>query len=128
MPSTRIATGTWAIGREREVLEAVQSALVEGLRIPAWDRDVTLDLYGPDRRLVPDGRSDRYTVVEVKLFAGRTIEAKRALYKAMVNRLVSLGVPGEEINIVLVEVARENWGLRGGIPASDVDLGYKVDV
>lgn len=109
-------------------MEAVQAALVEGLNIPPWDRDVVLDLYGPGQRLVPERRSDRYTVIEVKLFAGRSIEAKRALYKAMVAKLVALGVPAQEINIVLVEIARENWGLRGGIPASEVDLGYKVDV
>jgi hypothetical protein len=30
--------------------------------------------------------------------------------------------------IALREVALENWGIRGGTPASDVDLGFEVDV
>ncbi len=29
---------------------------------------------------------------------------------------------------MLNEVERENWGLRGGQPASEIDLGFKVDV
>jgi hypothetical protein len=34
---------------------------------------------------------------------------------------------------VTVEVRRrytrvENWGIRGGVPASEVDLGFEVDV
>jgi hypothetical protein len=29
---------------------------------------------------------------------------------------------------VLNEVPLENWGIRGGQPASEVDLGFKVNV
>jgi hypothetical protein len=29
---------------------------------------------------------------------------------------------------VLHEVPLENWGIRGGTPASDVDLGFEVGV
>jgi hypothetical protein len=30
--------------------------------------------------------------------------------------------------ITLHELPRENWGIRGGQAATDVDLGFKVDV
>jgi len=30
--------------------------------------------------------------------------------------------------IVLNEQPRENWGIRGGIPASEIGLGFKVDI
>jgi phenylpyruvate tautomerase PptA (4-oxalocrotonate tautomerase family) len=30
--------------------------------------------------------------------------------------------------IVLNEIPLDNWGIRGGIPASEVDLGFKVGV
>jgi len=42
--------------------------------------------------------------------------------------LAALGVPTNEIKIVLIEVPPQNWGVRGGLPASEVDLGFKVDV
>lgn len=128
MPSTRIVTGSWARGSEGKVIEAVQSALLNSLKLPEYDRDVVLDIYDETTRIVRTGRSQRYTRVEVTLFAGRSIEAKRALYKAMVANLAELGVPEAEVKTVLIEVPTENWGLRGGYPASELDLGYKIDV
>jgi hypothetical protein len=50
------------------------------------------------------------------------------LYKAIVKNLSEIGVPATDIKIVVVEVPAENWGLRGGLPASEIDLGFKVDV
>jgi hypothetical protein len=128
MPSTRITTGTWAQGHEPEVIEAVQSALLTSLKIPDWDRDIALELYDEKTRIVPTGRSDRYTRIEVVMFAGRSLDTKHALYKAIVKNLSEIGVPATEIKTILVEVPAENWGLRGGLPASEIDLGFKVDV
>jgi phenylpyruvate tautomerase PptA (4-oxalocrotonate tautomerase family) len=128
MPSTRIITGEWARGQEASIVEAVQSALLSALKIPDSDRDVVIDIYDNAARIVPTGRSERYTRVEIKMFSGRSIEAKRELYKAVVANLVALGVPETEIKTILIDVPRENWGLRGGIPASELDLGLKVNV
>jgi hypothetical protein len=30
--------------------------------------------------------------------------------------------------VVLHEPPRENWAVSGGIPASEVDLGFEVDI
>lgn len=128
MPVTRIVTGEWARGREIEVIEAVQSAMLAALKIPDWDRDVTVDIYSETQRIVPTGRSQRFTRVEITMFAGRSIEAKRSLYKTIVQNLAALGVPELEIKIVLNEQPLENWGLRGGLPASEIELSFKVDV
>jgi phenylpyruvate tautomerase PptA (4-oxalocrotonate tautomerase family) len=128
MPSTHIITGEWARGAEKALIEAVQSAFVVALKTPEWDRDVVIDLYGANRRIVPKGKSERYTRIEIKLFSGRSMDAKRNLYKSIVANLNALGVPEDEIKILLIEIAAENWGIRGGVPASEVDLGFKVDV
>lgn len=128
MPSTRITTGLWARGREQEVIESVQLALLSALRIPDYDRDIVLDIYEAGARIVPTGRTELYTRIEVALFSGRSLEAKRRLYKTLVANLSELGVPATEIKIILFEVPAENWGLRGGHPASEVDLGFKIDV
>lgn len=128
MPSTRITTGIWARGIEAQVIGAVQDALLAALKIPDYDRDVVLDLYDDAARIVPTGRSERYTRIEIFLFSGRSLEAKKALYGAVVANLSALGVPANEIKTVLIEVPPDNWGLRGGLPASEIDLGFKVDV
>jgi phenylpyruvate tautomerase PptA (4-oxalocrotonate tautomerase family) len=128
MPCVRIATGLWATGREEALIAAVQSAVVAAFRIPEGDRDVVLDLYDERRRIVPAGRSSRYTRVEIVGIAARSPEAKRALYRAIVENLERLGVPRAESRIVLIEPPPENWGVKGGVPASEAELGFRVDV
>jgi phenylpyruvate tautomerase PptA (4-oxalocrotonate tautomerase family) len=128
MPCVRIATGLWAQGQEAALIAAVQSALVSAFRIPEGDRDVVLDLYGEARRIVPAGRSDRSTRVEIVGIAARSPEAKRALYRAIVDNLERLGVPRLESRIVLIEPPAENWGIKGGVPASEADLGFRIEV
>jgi len=62
------------------------------------------------------------------MFSGRSMGAKRALYQAIVRNLAALDVPPHDIKITLIEIPPENWGLRGGMPASEIDLGFKIDV
>ena len=128
MPCVRIATGLWAVGQEAALIAAVQSALVSAFRIPEGDRDVVLDLYAEERRIVPAGRSERYTRVEIVGIAARSPEAKRELYRAIVDNLERLGVPRLESRIVMIEPPAENWGIKGGIPASEADLGFRINV
>ena len=56
------------------------------------------------------------------------MDAKRALFKAVAANLAELGAPDTEVKTILIEVPTENWGLRGGYPASELDLGFKIDV
>lgn len=128
MPCVRIATGKWAEGAEMRLIEAVQSALVAAFKIPEWDRDVVLDIYPEHRRIVSTGRSDRYTRVEIVGIAARSIEAKRDLFKSIADNLEAVGVPRLEIRIYLMEPPAESWGIKGGQLASEVDLGFRVDV
>ena len=93
MPCVRIATGEGAAGSELKLIEAVQSALVASFRMPEGDRDVVLDLYGENRRIVSAGRSKRYTRVEIVGIAARSLDATRALFKAIAANLEAVGVP-----------------------------------
>jgi len=44
-----------------------------------------------------------------------------------VDALAAFGLAPNEIKVMLIEVPRENWGLRG-MPGSEVQLGFKVEV
>jgi phenylpyruvate tautomerase PptA (4-oxalocrotonate tautomerase family) len=128
MPSTTIVTGQWAKGREMDLIAAVQSAFVSAIKTPEWDRDIAIALYDDSRRIVPHGKSERFTRIEIKLFAGRSMAAKRNLYRTIVENLSGLGIPKTEIKILLIEIPPQNWGIQGGQPASEVDVGFKIDV
>ena len=128
MPNTTIETRAGWITDAGAVIEAVQSALRVALHLPEWDRTLRLIEHAPDHFAVPPGRGPRYTLVEVTMFSSRSLVAKRALYQAIVRNLGALDVPAEDVKITLIEVPPENWGVRGGHPASEVELGFKIDV
>jgi phenylpyruvate tautomerase PptA (4-oxalocrotonate tautomerase family) len=128
MPSTRIETRRgWLNGRQQDFMEAVQRALVEGIRIPEGDRCIRLNEIDADAFLPNPQKSRSYTIIEISLFSGRSIEAKRRLYAALVTELAPFGLAAPDIKVILHEVPRENWGLQG-LPASEIELGFKVDV
>ena len=129
MPNTRIEIRRSWIGERRAALiEAVHRALVEALGIPEDDRTLRLVEHYPEDFSVAAARAERYTLIEITLFAGRSGEAKRRLYRAIVANLAPFGIPAGNVKIALIEVPRENWGIRSGHAASDIDLGFEVAV
>lgn len=131
MPSVLIEIRR-AIGADEEmaIIEAVHSSLRDAFRIPPTDRNVRLVVHEPHRFACPPhlARPELFTVVVIDAFAGRSLDAKRALYAAIVERLAQVGIPKDHVVIVLKEIPTENWGVRGGLAACDVDLGFKIDV
>jgi phenylpyruvate tautomerase PptA (4-oxalocrotonate tautomerase family) len=121
-------------GRSPEEMQAmvyaVRGALSEALRAPEEDPTVRLTEYPREQFSLPyaDTHSDRYTLVEVTMFKGRSLNTKRRLYRAIVGALASCEVPANDVLVVLHEPPMENWAVDGGIPASEVELGFEVDI
>jgi len=129
MPLVRIEVIRGRSASEKAaLLQAIHDALVEAFRIPDDDRTQRLIEHEPTHFEIPPGTSDQFTLVDVTAFPGRSTEAKRAFYRAIVRRLGELGIAAEDVSIVLHEPAMENWGIRGGRSADEVDLGYRLDV
>ncbi len=114
---------------KKAVLDGVHQALVEAFKIPDYDRNQKIyELADANREIPPDKTAD-YIIIEITAFQGRSIAAKRNLYKSIVNELAGrVGIKGNDVTIILHEVPLENWGVRGGKPASEVDIGFKIKV
>jgi 4-oxalocrotonate tautomerase family enzyme len=113
---------------QKTILDNVHAALVESIRIPDHDRRQRLYELDADH-FEHTGRSRQYTIIEITMFKGRSFEAKKALYASIVSNLVkNPGIPGNDITIVIHEPSLDNWGIRGGKPASEVDLGFDLNV
>ena len=99
------------------------------MKIPPHDQNVRLIAHEPHRFICPPGlaQPDRYTFVSVDAFAGRSLNAKRVLYRAIVRNLAAAGIPEDHVMILIRESARENWGVARRA-ACDVELGFAVDV
>lgn len=74
------------------------------------------------------GKTRVFTHITIDCFVGRTLETKRLLYKTIVNKLEPFGIPKDHTMIILREIPTDNFGIRGGQAASDIDLGFKIDV
>ncbi|WP_221176268.1 tautomerase family protein [Nocardioides marmorisolisilvae] len=80
---------------EVAIIDAVHGALVAAFRIPPGDKHVRLVVHEPHRFACPPhlAEPERATMVAIDCFAGRSLEAKRALYAEIVGRLEPLGIP-----------------------------------
>ena len=131
MPSSLIEVRRpYTPDEEVAIIDAVHASLVAAFKIPNEDRYIRLISYEPHRMVngLEAGRSDHYTRVTIDCFTGRSIEAKRDLYREIVERLELVGIPRDGVSILLRESDPENWGLNGGQAASDYDLGFNVNV
>jgi phenylpyruvate tautomerase PptA (4-oxalocrotonate tautomerase family) len=129
MPIARIEVKkSWSPGQQQHLVQALHAAMMEALKVPEWDRQIRFVEHLPEHFLTPPGTSENYTLVELSLFSGRSLEAKRNLYQGIVRRFGELGIKPDDVFIVLNEVPMDNWGIRGGVPASEIELGFKIDV
>ena len=104
------------------MIEAVYAAQREALGVPAADRQIRYVEHDPRRFTVPPDRTEDFTLVEIAMFPGRSLEQKRALYAAIVRRFGALGIAPKDVLIVVHEPPLDDWGLRG-VPASQAGPG-----
>ena len=87
MPNTLIATRAGWVTDPAAVIDAVQAALREALKIPEADRTLRLIEHLASHFAVPPGRGEKFRLVEVTMFSGRSLAAKQMLYQAIVRNL-----------------------------------------
>jgi phenylpyruvate tautomerase PptA (4-oxalocrotonate tautomerase family) len=131
MPSSLVEVRrNYTPDEEVAIIDAVHASLVAAFKIPNSDRHVRLVSHAPHRMVsgLGAGQEDGYTRVTIDCFSGRSLDAKRALYREIVQRLEVIGIPRDGVSILLRESPLENWGIEGGQAASDLDLGFDVNV
>jgi phenylpyruvate tautomerase PptA (4-oxalocrotonate tautomerase family) len=116
------------IEEKHSIADAVHKALVESFKIPESDRNIRIEEYKAENYILPHGKSEKHVLVEITAFTGRTFGAKKLLYKNIVDNFMKIGIDSMDTLIVVYDVPLENWGIRGGIPACDLDLGFNVNV
>jgi len=76
----------------------------------------------------PVGRTDAYTIIEITMIEGRTVETKKKLIRALFDRIhAECGVSHIDIEICILESPAHNWGFRG-MHGDEVELNYKIEV
>jgi hypothetical protein len=108
--------------------DAIHAALVEAFSYPPEKRFQRFFPLEDADFVHPSDRSATYLIVEVILFPGRSPQAKKAFYRLVLQNLrVAAGIEANDVEIILIESARDNWSIRG-IPGDELKLNYRVDV
>ncbi len=126
MPFSRITT-SFSLEDESAFIDEFHKKMMAVLKIPEYDRLVAVDQKTAGFYLPPNS-SGKYILFEIDMFSGRTLETKKKLYKELFALANSVGVKGSDVNVILKDIEKENWGIRGGQPASEVDLGFKTNI
>ena len=111
-------------------MEAVHAALRHAFKILPGDRNVRLVAHEPHRFACPPAREkpDLYTHVSIDAFAGRSLRGEARALPRHRREPGAPDIPRDHVKILLREIPRENWGIRGGQAGCDVELGFDVDV
>jgi len=114
---------------KKALFDGVHQALVDTLKIPDDDRIQRLYELDKENFEFPREKSEDPILIELVIFKGRSSEAKKSLFKAVVDNLEkSLGIKRTDVLIVIHELEKENWGVRGGVPATEVDFGFNIEI
>jgi len=120
MPLVRIDLAEGTSSEYRATLaDVVYQALVDIAGAPVNDRFIIVNEHKRenlviDPRYIVD-RTDDALIIQITLNQGRTLDTKKALYRAIVDGLHErLGLRTEDVVIGLVEVPKENWSFGRG--------------
>lgn len=108
--------------------EVIHSCIVEAFQYPPDKRFHRFFPMEADDFLYANGRTEAYTIIEISIFEGRSVEAKKRLIQLLFQRVhESFGISQQDIEITLFETPKHNWGIRG-LPGDELALNYKVNV
>lgn len=111
-----------------QVSDVIHSCVMEALQYP---KDKRAHRFFPLERsefFYPEGRSEKYTIIEFSMFEGRSVEAKKSLIRLLFERFESeLGILPNDLEMTIFETPKQNWGFRG-LPGDEHRLDYKVEV
>lgn len=121
MPLARIDVPAGKSADYRSAIgDVVYNAMLSALNVPKNDRFQIITEH-PSGGLIADPtylgiqRTDNTIIIQVTLNDGRTVDMKRAFYKAIADGLYArLGHRREDVIINLVEVKKENWSFGNG--------------
>jgi phenylpyruvate tautomerase PptA (4-oxalocrotonate tautomerase family) len=129
MAQVKIYGNRQRLDPNKQVLsDAIHASVVDALNYPVEKRFHRFMLLDEDDFIYPPDRSQDYTILEISMFAGRSVEAKKKLIRLLYQHIgESCGIAANDLEITIFETPKENWGIRGQ-PGDELALGYQVDV
>ena len=111
-----------------ELSDVIHSCVVDALHFPEDKRVHRFFPLDPSDFYYPSGRTTKYTIIEISMFEGRSVETKKHLIRLLFERVHQhLNILPQDLEITITETPKHNWGFRG-TPGDEIELNYKVEV
>lgn len=108
--------------------DVIHGCVVETLQLPAEKRFHRFFPLDPSDFIYPADRSSRYTIVEISMMEGRSVETKKRLIRLLFARISQqFDIPVADIEVTISESPKHCWGFRG-LPGDEIGLTYTVEV
>lgn len=108
--------------------ETIHECVMEALQFPRDKRAHRFFPMDKENMLYPEGRSDAYTIIEISMIEGRTVETKKKLVRLLLGKIMDqVGIGYQDIEICIYESPACNWGFRG-MHGDEVQLNYKINI
>lgn len=111
-----------------QVSAVIHDCVVEAFQYPKEKKAHRFIYIDEDSFFYFEGRTDKHTIIEISIFEGRTMEAKKKLHRLLFDAFErKLGISTMDLEITIFETPMHNWGIRGK-SADELSLNYKVNV
>lgn len=111
-----------------QLSDVIHSCIVDALAFPQDKRAHRFFPLEAEDFYYPAGRTPRYTIIEISMFEGRSVEAKKHLIRLLFERAhQALDLAPADLEVTITETPKHNWGFRGQ-PGDEISLNYKVKV
>jgi phenylpyruvate tautomerase PptA (4-oxalocrotonate tautomerase family) len=119
---------TSLVTKNGNLSKAIHESLVEVFGLPESKKFHRFILLNEGEFFYPADRSENYVIIELSIFEGRSIEAKKELINLIFSKVKEYtGIDNQDVEITIFETPMSNWGIRG-MPGDELALNYKVKV
>jgi phenylpyruvate tautomerase PptA (4-oxalocrotonate tautomerase family) len=113
---------------KQKLSETIHACVVEVLAFPKEKRFHRFFPMEAEDMLYGAGRSNAYTIIEIMMIEGRSVETKKRLIKMLFEQIEKeIGIVVNDIEICIQEAPASHWGFRG-MTGDEILLDYKVKV
>ena len=113
---------------KEQLSDVIHSCVVEALVFPEDKRFHRFFPMKEEDVFYPTSRSRAYTIIEIMMIEGRTVETKKRLIRLLFERIrKELGIQAVDIEVLIQEAPAYQFGFRG-MTGDEMLLDYKVEV
>jgi hypothetical protein len=123
MPLVTISlSDSWSVEDQKLIADGVHEA-IGGVGFPERDRFQKIHrfsreqfLYDPHHPDLKEPRTEKFVLIEITISFGRSVEFKKNLLSRIIQNLGNdPGIEPNDVMVLFVETARENWAFSDGI-------------